>query len=156
MKIVKNIFIGLGVIFLILIVVFAFTASDSFEFKSKHEEFVKKFSTEFSQTWEVDNVSLLLTNGLLSQVNSPNGVQATNKFRALGKLVEIKDLELANYSSSYGTQNGSTGVFRFKGIFENATALVTVSIYVNEVEVKVSGFNIDPIGQVKATNEKNA
>ncbi|MCP4976085.1 MAG: hypothetical protein GY931_07980, partial [Maribacter sp.] len=147
MKIIKNIFIGLGAVFFVLILVAVFTASSSLEFKSKHEKLVKKFSTEFSQTWDVDSVSLLMTNDLLSQVNSPNGVQATKQFHALGRLVEISDLELANYSSNIGTQNGSTGVFRFKGVFENATALVTVTIYVSEGEgeVKVSGFNINTI-----------
>lgn len=154
MKLIKNILVGLGSIFAIFILLAIYLFDQSSDFKEQNEQFVKDFTHEFSNTWDINSVSDLTTNGLLSQINTPNGKHALNIFRSLGKLVEIKDVELNNYESQ--ASGIITAKFIFKAKYENASSLVTVTLQKKDEMVKVHGFHIEPIGNVSAPKEFGA
>jgi len=154
MKLIKNILIGFGAIFVLIIGLFIFVAGSSSEFKDKHEQFVKDYTREFSKNWEIENISLRTTNDLLAQINTTKGKQAVNVFRSLGKLLEISDMELGNYNSRVG--GPTTGEFKFKASFENAKTIVTVTIREVDDKVKVQGFHVNPIGSILQPKEVKA
>lgn len=151
MKVLKNILITLGTIFLLFVALAIFLFSSSSEFKERNQGFVENYTKEFSQKWDVKSVSDKSTNGLLASINTPNGKQAISFFSSLGKLKSISDIELANYSSNAGSPD--VGVFTFKAEFENGKALVKVTIHESDDVIKVHGFNIDPIGELTSTKE---
>ena len=154
MKIIKKILIGLGAFFVLFIVLAIFIASSSSEFKDKHQEFALNYTIEFSKKWKIDSVSSLTTNGMLSQINTPNGKHALNVFKKLGEFVDATDFELHNYSAHTG--GPTVGVFKFKAKFKNANTLVTVTVHEIEGEPKVHGFHVDPIGEINSSNEIKA
>ena len=151
MKIIKNIFIGLGVIFLLFIGLAIFLAGAQSEFKEDNQQFVIDFTRDFSQSWEIARVSDHLTNDMLAQANTPNGVHALNVFKSFGKLVEIKDLEIGNYSTH--SSGVTSAVFTFKAEFQNANGLVTVTVQEQNDRVYIHGFNIEQIGELSAPKE---
>lgn len=143
MKIIKNILVGLGALLVLFVIAAFFLFGESTDFKEQNEEFVRDFTSQFSQSWEVSSVSALLTNDMLIQVNTPNGRQAMGVFRTLGRLKEITDMELNHYNADF---NGiTTGIFKFKADFENASAVVTVTVQERDHQVRVHGFHVDSI-----------
>ena len=154
MGVLKKILIGLGVIFILFIGLAIFLAGSSTEFKEKHQDFVISYTKEFSQNWEVSSVSSIMTNGMLSQINTPNGKHAINVFKSFGAFEKASDLELHNYSTHSG--GPTVGVFKFKAKFKNANTLVTVTVHEIEGVVKVHGFHVDPIGDIFLPSEFKA
>jgi hypothetical protein len=154
MKIIKNILIGLGVVFAIFIGLAIFLFGESSEFKERNEQFVKDFTQEFSQEWTIGRVSDRTTNDFLSQISTPNGQHALMQFKTFGKLVKIEDVEMGNYSTATGS--GATGVIKFKAEFENVKALVTVTVREKDGEAKVHGFHIDPLSDISRPKKINA
>ena len=51
--------------------------------------------------------------------------------------------------SYHKTKTGDFGIFHIKTRFENATALVVISIIEREGKSKVMGFSVNPLGIVK-------
>jgi hypothetical protein len=154
MKIIKNIFVGLGVLFVLFLILAAFLSGSSAEFKADYQDFVIQYTKEFSRNWEIKSVSSKTTNGMLSQISTPNGKAAVNFFRSLGEIVEVSDVELNSYRSNF---NGpSVGVFKFKAKFKNGDGLVTVIVHKNQGTVKVHGLHILPIGDVLQSGEFEA
>lgn len=154
MKLIKNILIGLGVVFSLFIGLAVFLFWESSEFREKNEPFAREFTRAFSQDWSIGDVSDHVTNDLLAQINTPNGKHALSQFRAFGRLVKIEDVEMGNYNASAGV--GVTGVLRFKAEFENVKALVTITLRETDGVVKVHGFHIDPLSDIKAPKNINA
>jgi len=154
MKILKKILVGFGVIFVLLIAVIIFVAGSASEFKEDHEQFVKDFTREFSQDWEIDSLGSKVTNDLLSNIRTTKGKRAIAIFRSLGKLVDITDIELRNYNANAG--GPTTGVFSFKASFENAKTVVTVTVRVENDEVKVQSFHVNPTGDISKPKEVKA
>ncbi len=154
MKIVKNVFIGLGVLFVLFLILATFLASSSTEFKSEHQAFVIQYTKEFSKNWEIKSVSTKTTIGMLSQISTPNGKAAVNFFQSLGELVDVSDVELSNYRSNLS--GPSIGVFKFKAKFKNGDGIVTVTVHENEGTVKVHGLHIAPIGDILHPSEFEA
>ena len=154
MKVIKKILVGLGIVFVLFIVLAIFLAGSSSEFKEKHQAFVINYTHEFSKNWEINSVSTETTNGMLSQINTPNGKHALSVFSTFGEFVEATDIELHNYSTNAG--GPTVGVFKFKAQFKNANTLVTVTVQEIDGAVKVHGFHIDPIGNILPSSEFNA
>ncbi len=154
MKIVKKILVGLGVLFVLFIGLAIYLAGSSSEFERKHQDFVINYTREFSRGWEINSVSAITTNDMLSQINTPNGKHALNVFRTFGEFIEATDIELHNYSTHAG--GPTVGIFKFKARFKNANTLVTVTVHEIEESVKVHGFHIDPIGEISAPSEFKA
>jgi len=154
MKVIKKVLVGLGVLFVLFICLAIFLAGSSSEFEEKHKEFVLNYTEEFSKGWEINSVSPITTNGMLSQINTPNGKHALNVFRTFGIFIEATDFELFNYSSHAG--GPTVGIFKFKAQFKNANTLVTVTVHEVDEVVKVHGFHIDPIGDISTSNEFKA
>lgn len=154
MEILKKILIGLGVVFVLFVGLAIFLAGSSTEFKEKHQDFVVNYTRDFSQSWEVSAVSSIMTNGMLTQINTPNGKHAINVFRSLGAFVQATDFELHNYSTHAG--GPTVGVFKFKATFKNANTLVTVTVHEIEGDIKIHGFHIDPIGEISLPSEYKA
>jgi hypothetical protein len=154
MKILKNILIGLGSLFILFIVFAVYMSGESSEFKEQNEQFVKDFTQNYSRSWNIESVSDLVTNDFLSQINTPNGQHAVTAFRQLGALVEIKDMELNNYGSH--SSGITTGVFKFKATFEKSKALVSVTLQDQEGAIKVHGFYINPINNITTPKEIEA
>ena len=146
MKVIKKILMGLGAVFLTIVFLALFVMHSQKEFREKHEEFVKTFLFEYSQSWEIARVSSSLTNEMLSQINTPAGINATNLFRTFGKITDISDFKIAKYGTH--TNGTSTGVFTFKAAFENTKGLVTVVVQEESDRVRIQGFKIETIGDV--------
>lgn len=150
MKIIRNILIGFGGLFLLLIVFFMFIAGSSSEFRTENQYFVTKFMRDFSEKWDINDVKDDLSNQMLAQIDSLNGQFALNYFKSLGKLKSIRNFELNNYRTS---TNGETGVFLFKAKFENADTLVTFTLVKTDKGRKVNGLNIQALEDINPIKE---
>jgi hypothetical protein len=142
MRILKNILIGLGSLFGLLIVFAIVTGISSARFKSEQTAFVTKYATDLSRRWELADVYDRPSNSLIEQAATPQGQQAMQQFRALGALRSVKDVDLRNYMMG---SPGTTAAFALKGTFDNEKALVTVTVLKNSGAVRVQGFHADPI-----------
>jgi len=147
-NILKKIFIGLGIIFMVLIVMLGLVVLRSSEFKKENTEFVKQFMTQFADNWEVNDVQHMLSNEFIDQITTPGGRAAVMEFRKLGKLIDIQDIELNNFNTFWGTNSHKRGVFVFKAQFENGNALATLTLVVNENGRRVHALNLNPIGEM--------
>lgn len=146
LKILKNILIGLGVIFILVISLFVFLASESSEFTDKHTNFVENFVKEFSVNWDIADVHSDVTNDMLRQIKTLDGQKAISTFMQLGKLISIDNLSLINYSSN---TSGDSGIFEYKGQFQNGAALVRIEVIEKDENVKVHTLNITFIDDIK-------
>lgn len=148
MKILKNILIGLGRIFALLVVIFIFISFKSVGFKDEYSPFVTEFMAEFSQNWEIGDVQYMLSNDFIEQIDTPNGRQVMVFFRQLGKIQNIQDIELKNFKTFTGTNSYKSGEFVFKAEFENASGLVRMTVIVNKDGERVKGLHINPTTEV--------
>jgi hypothetical protein len=156
MKIFKKILIALGVLFIFLVAFIIFISFQSSSFKKDYSPFVSKFMTEFSERWEINHVRDMLTNEFIDQINTPNGRQAINFFKQLGKLKRIKDLELKHFKTFSGPDSYKLGIFFFKADFENAGTLVKMIVVVKKGNAQVQQLRINTTGEIDKTKEKVA
>lgn len=137
MRILKNILIGTGVLFLVLIGLFAWVKSSSDQFRKEEAPFVEAFVSDLSKRWDLADVYDRLAPPFIEQVGTPQTQQLQQKFRRLGRLKSVFDLELQRYNAYNLTQSG---LFSFKAIFENGDALASVTLIRNDGVVRVQGF----------------
>lgn len=142
MRILKNVLLGLGSLFGLLVVLAIVMGISSAHFKTQQTPFVTRFVTDLSRHWELADVYDRLSNTFIEQAGSAQGRQIMQRFRTLGALRSLQDLELRNYSM---TTTGTTAVFSFKGTFETDAALVTVTVLKTSGTVRVLAFHLDPI-----------
>jgi hypothetical protein len=116
MRVVKKILIGLGVLFLVVIAFFAWIGVSSSQFRKEQTLFVETFVTDLSKRWDIADVHDRLANSFIEQVGTPQAQQLLHQFKQLGALQSVHDLELRSYNAN---NNGRTGLFSFKGTFEN-------------------------------------
>jgi hypothetical protein len=134
---VKTILIGLGVLFVVIIALFAWAGVNSSQFRKEQTPFVETFVTDLSKTWEIADVYNRLANPFIEQVGTTQARQLLHQFKQLGALKSVHDLELRSYNFN---NNGQTGVFLFKGTFENGEAVVNVTIVKKDGAVRVLCF----------------
>lgn len=137
MRIFKNILIGLGTSFLLLIALFSWVGMSSHQFRKDQESFVEKFVTDLSRHWDPTDVRDRMAGTLIDQVDTVQARRLMQQFRQLGLLKSVQDFELQSYKT---TTSGKTGVFHFKGTFENGKGEVQVSVLENGGGVRVQGF----------------
>ena len=146
MRALKNILIGLGVLFLVVLAVFAWIGVSSSQFRKEQAPFVETFVTDLSKRWDIADVYDRMANSFIEQASTPQARQLLHQFRQLGALKSVHDLGLRSYKSS---NNEQTGLFFFKGIFENGEAVVNVTIVRKDGAVHVLGVYL------KATQMRN-
>lgn len=152
MGVLKKILIGLGCAFLALIALFAWLGVQSLQFKRNEAPFVQAYVTDLSRHWNLADVYDRCDNRLLAQADSPEGRRALERFKSLGSLTSVEDLELRNYTS--GTF-GRRGVFDFKGQFENGEALVEVTIVQHgAARSRVLGVNLTGIQMSRPSSRR--
>jgi len=134
---VKNILIGLGVLFLVVIAFFAWIGASSSQFRKEQTLFVETFVTDLSKRWDIADVYDRLANPFTEQIRTPQAQQLLHQFKQLGALQSVHDLELRSYNAN---NNGRTGLLSFKGTFENGEAVVNVTIVKKGGAVRVLGF----------------
>lgn len=147
MKILKNILIGLGILFVLFICLAVFLFSKSSEFFEQHQSFVEEFTYDLSENWRFNDVRSRVSNELLQSLNTPNGRAFMTQASAFGRLIEATDFQKGNYYSGTG---GNVGVISFKATFSNTKALVTVSVIEKDGKVKIHGFNVSAIDGLTA------
>lgn len=152
MRIVKNILIGFGVLFVAVIWLVLFIGAGSSEFREKQSPFIEGFMMEFSENWDVADVHSKLDNDLLKQIDSPSGRAALGVFRALGDFEAMHDLVLQHYTTA---TSGKTGRFTFKALFENGPALVEIMLVESEGKTLVIGLHITPAGDAPVAHLKH-
>ena len=146
MKIIKQFLIGLGILFLLFIILATFISIKGNDFKEDNIGFVAEFLDEFSQDWKISSVSDQLSNEFLIQIKTPNGEQAMQVFKRLGKLENVRDFEMGNFRTSSG--ESQTGVLIFKAKFNNAETIVTITLNVLDGIKKVYGLNINTLEDI--------
>lgn len=156
MKILKNIFITLGVIFILVISFVAILAFKTSGFKEEYSPFVSKFMIEVSKEWKLNDLQHLVTNEFYDQINTPEGRQSVIFFKKLGKLKNIEDLELSQYRSFAGSNSYKLGIFTFKAEFENASTLVKMTVVVKDEKTQVHNLYINPTSEIKSSDRKIA
>jgi hypothetical protein len=144
MQTLKKVLVGLGVVFVLLGVLVAFFAYSFAGFQQQHEAFVRQFVADYSRRWEVADVQAQVTAQFLEQIRSPNGLQAVSYFQRMGRIRSITDVSIDHFTS--GT-NGKVGVFLFKAEFENAPAVVKVTVIEKDGSVLVQAVNITPVSE---------
>lgn len=125
MRVLKKILIGLGSVFLVLLLLFTWIGIQSVRFKREEAPFVKTYVADLSRRWNVADVYGRSANEFVEQADSPQGQRTMESFEALGSLISVQDFALKNYTD--GTW-GQRGVFDFKANFKNGKALVQVTI----------------------------
>lgn len=142
MKLVGKIFVGLGVAFAGFVVLAGVVFYLQSDFRREHEGFVRSFMAEYSRHWDVGDVRKDVSSEFLERVSSPGGDQAVAFFRRMGRIRAIEDLSLENFHT--GTR-GTVGEFVFKAEFENAAAVVNLTLKEVDEEPRVHGLHITPI-----------
>jgi hypothetical protein len=140
MHVLKNILVGLGALFLLILVFFAWIGASSRYFSKEQAAFVEEFVTALSKRWVIADVRDHLADSFVAEAGTPQAQQLLNQFKRLGKLQSVHELELRSYSS---TSNGQTGLFSFKGTFEYGEAVVDVTIIKKNGEVRVLSFYLN-------------
>lgn len=137
MRVLKNILIGLGVLSLVVLAFFAWIRVSSSQFRQEQAPFVEAFVIDLSKRWDIADVHGRMTNPFIEETSTPQAQQLLHQFKRLGTLKSVHDLKLRAYKSYNGEQ---TGLFSFKGIFENGEAVMNVTIVKNDGAVRVLGF----------------
>ena len=137
MQVLKNILIGLGVLFLVALALFAWVGVSSSQFRKEQAPFVERFVTDLSKRWDIADVSDRMANPFIEQASTPQARQLLHQFKELGALQSVQDLQLRSYLTN---NNGQTGIFSFKGMFENGEGVVNVTIVKKDGVARVSGF----------------
>jgi hypothetical protein len=137
MRVLKNILIGLGVLFLVVLAFFAWIGVSSSQFRKEQAPFVETFVTDLSKRWDIADVYDRLANSFIEQAGTPQAQQLLHQFKRLGALKSVRDLGLRSYNTNNNTR---TGLFSFKGTFENGEAVVNVTIVKKGGAVRVFGF----------------
>ena len=140
MRAVKNILIGLGVFFLVVLALFAWVGMSSRQFRKEEAPFVEKFVTDLSKHWDTADVNDRMTSSFIVQAGTPQAQQLLHQFKQLGALKSVQDLELRSYRS-FNTEQ--TGLFSFKGTFENGAGVVNLTIVKKDGAVHVIGFFLE-------------
>lgn len=137
MRALKTILIGLGVLFLVVVALFVWSGVSSSQFRKEQAPFVETFVIDLSKRWDIADVQGRMTNPFIEETRTPQAQQLLHQFKQLGALKSVHDLKLRAYKSY---NNGQTGIFSFKGIFENGEAVVNVTIVNKDGAVRVVGF----------------
>ena len=112
------------------------------DFQADHEPFVRRFLTDYSKAWRIEDVRDRVSKEMLLEIQSGRGEEAVSLFRRMGPLREITSLEVENYFAGAG---GSSGIFELLARFENAPALVTLRLEVEGDVPRVTTLRIDPL-----------
>ena len=99
--------------------------------------FVEAFVIDLSKRWDIADAHGRMTNPFIKETSTPQAQQLLHQFKQLGALKSVHDLKLRAYKSY---NDGQTGLFSFKGIFENGEAVVNVTIVNKDGAVRVVGF----------------
>lgn len=153
MEIVKKILTGLGVVFVLFIVLVMFITGASSKFEDRHKGFVESFTRDFSQNWLVEHVAEKMTNEMLEEINTSDGRRAVGIFKTFGKLVDVIDIEIHDYSANANSPN--VGTFKFKANFKNAKTLVTLTVHEADGVAKVQYLHIQTVGDVATVSDIN-
>ena len=137
MRVVKTILIGLGALFIMVIALLAWVGVSGSQFRKEQAPFVETFVADLSKRWDIADVHDRLANPLIEQASTPQTQQLLHQFKQLGALKSVHDLELRAYKTY---NNGRTGLFSFKGTFENGEAVVNVTIIKKDGAVRVLSF----------------
>ncbi len=141
MRVVKNILIALGVLFLLIATFFTWVGFSSNQFRKEQTPFVETFVTDLSKRWDIADVYDRLANPFIEQVGTPQARELLRQFKQLGALKSVRDVELRSYVTNTA---GRTGNFSFKGTFENGEALVNLTIIKKDDAVRVLGLYLKP------------
>ena len=142
MRVVRKILVGLGVLFLVLIAVFSWVAVVGRQFRTEQTPFVKTFMMDLSRHWNVADVSDRIAGPVLDQVLTPKGQQMFQMFKQLGTLRSEGDVTMDRFNVD---TKGTTGVFEFKGTFDNGEADVQVTVVKKGGSAWVLGFYLNDI-----------
>ena len=154
MKLLKNILVGLGALFVLLIIAFVFLFTESKDFFKENKAFVETFAYDLTRKWNISDVHDRLSNELIVQLDSSEGKLTIKKLSTVGAIKKIYDIEMGDYNA---TMDGTTGVIIFKADFENAKGVVTVTLIKKDEEVRVHGFHLSaPNGIQQETLEYKA
>jgi hypothetical protein len=136
-RVLKTILISLGVLFLVIIALFTWSKVSSSQFGKEQAPFVETFVIDLSRHWDIADVQGRMTNPFIEETSTPQAQQLLHQFKRLGALKSTQDLKLRAYKSF---NNEQTGLFSFKGIFENGEAMVNVTIVNKDGAVRVVRF----------------
>jgi len=139
MKYLRRILIGLGMLFLGLIVLIGSLSWRSSQFLEANQDFAEQFARAFASTWRTEDVHELVTADFIETAATPNGQAFLSQLRTLGPLKSASDFQMGNYYSGTG---GTTGEIKFKAIFSNAKAVVTVTVINKDGKTLVQAFNV--------------
>lgn len=151
MKILKTILISMGVLFIGFMCVAIYISYSSSKFLGDNEKFIKEFTYDLSESWNLEKVYPRLSNDFIKGLSSPNGMSTSNTLKLLGKLEKTSDFELMHFNT--GTA-GAMAVVTFKAVFENGKGVVTISVVENEGKVLVQRFNVDIPDGISTRNYK--
>lgn len=113
----------------------AYVRSDSDRIKKVHNLFVELYIRDLSRDWNFSDVLERTANKLMWRLSSDEGVEAITKLRRLGPMVRIMDVELINESDE--SSEPRVRHYLLKGVFENAFAVLKVSLVEGDVGLRV-------------------
>ena len=142
MHVIRKILVGLGVLFLVLIAIFSGVVVVGRQFRTEQTPFVKTFVTDLSRHWNVADVSDRIAGPTLDQALTPKGQQMFHLFKQLGTLRSAGDLTMERFNVD---TRETSGVFEFKGTFDNGEADVQVTVVKKGGSAWVLGFYLNDI-----------
>lgn len=144
-KLIRSILLVLGGIFALLLILVVFLYGKSADFLEENQEIFVSFTGTLSEEWDPEDVYSMLSNDFISTLGTPNSDAFFDYMKNFGELVQTSDFEMQNYLS--GT-DGITAVVTYKAIFENVSALVTLTVLQNDGKILIQAFRVDPVGTV--------
>ncbi len=153
MKIIKNILIGIGVIFVVIVGFVIFIIGNSSVFREEKTPFIEYFMSEFSEGWKTSSVNSRFTNDLRRHIDSPKGRHDLEAMQSLGVLESMSEPELGFYTNPINS--GKWGKFTFKAQFSNGFAFVELSVVEKDDKTQVDSLHFTPAYGVLIGNTKH-
>jgi len=140
MKILKNILIGFGGLFVILIVLVVFLAGSSSDFKEEYEPFTKQFLADFSVSWDRASVIDRMSNSLIEDTSTQDVQNFLHQLQGLGELKSFGEITIENYTTH--TDTGEEAIFSISTQFEAGHALWKISVSVIDDAARITGIHL--------------
>jgi hypothetical protein len=148
-KFVRRALMVLGALAVVLMALSVWVGVNSVRFRKRERPFVIAFAQDLSRRWQFNDVYARLDHQIILQSNTDAGRRSLARFSRLGALRSVNDFEMNNFL--FDPDNGSLGVFSFKGTFDHGAALVRVTLSERRGVTRVLGLDISRISLLQGS-----
>lgn len=130
MRFFERLVVVLGVLFIVGMALAFYFFYNVSTFANEGEVFLKEFSTELSERWDISDVYPMLSNELVKNLDEGDGRNTFENLKALGKVKSVSDFK---FDRLYVGNRGDFSEVSFRAEFKNGHGVFNVSLIKNEV-----------------------